>query len=75
MTGWEEPAPPPQITAHCWARCTLPATVTPAACCLVTGWSDLDVVMTAGLVRADLDSRPADSEWLFEVRPASEDGD
>lgn len=31
--------------------------------------------MTAGLVRADLDSRPAESEWLFEVRPASEDGD
>lgn len=43
------------------------------ACCLVTGWSELDTIMTAALIRPDpifnLCFRPAQPEWLFEVRP------
>lgn len=47
------------------------------ACCLVTGWSELDIIMTAMLIRPDpvfhLCLGPAQSEWLFEVRPGFSD--
>lgn len=43
------------------------------ACCLVTCCSAVDIIMTAMLIRPDpvfhLCLRPAQSEWLFQVRP------
>lgn len=70
-------APPAQLpiqpfrtrsTCHCHI-----GFVAGAACCLVTGRSELDIIMTATLIGPDPIFRrclvPPRSEWLFEVRP------
>lgn len=61
-----------QSTCHCHI-----GFVAAPACCLVTGWSELDIIMTAMLIRPDpvfhLSLGPAQSEWLFEVRPGLSD--
>lgn len=89
VTGWTELgctgpsspfAHPPKLPVHLPRSIYLPLShrlCGSPACCLVTGWSELDIIMTAMLIRPDpvfhLCLDPAQSEWLFEVRPGLSD--